>query len=199
MNSKELLFDGYKKVYSYKDDDDKEEVVKETFNEKEILRDTSLESIEKETKPKPRYTEDTFQSDLEKQGIGRPSTFQTIIKTIKDKNRGYVDVVKKEFIPTEKGIKLSHFLDENFGDIINLNYTAEMEKDLDLIANGKLDKVEFLRDFYNKLEESISKVNEVKEVCPLCGSPMVIRKGQYSRFLGCSNYPNCKGTKKLYN
>ena len=200
MNSKELLFEGYKKVYSYKEDDDKEEIVKEVFNEKEILKDTSLETIEKETKPKPRYTEDTFQNELDKRGIGRPGTFQNIIKIIKDKNRGYVDIVKKEFIPTEKGIKLVHFLDEYFGDIINLDYTAEMEKDLDLIANGKLDKVKFLSVFYNRLEESISKVNEVKEICPLCGSPMVLRKGKFSTFLGCSQYPKCNGTKKLgYN
>lgn len=197
MNSKELLFDGYKKVYSYKEDDDREEIVKETFNEKEILKDTSLESIEKETKPKPRYTEDTFQNELDKRGIGRPSTFQSIIKTIKDKNRGYIDVVKKEFVPTEKGIKLSHFLDEHFGDIINLNYTAEMEKDLDLIATGKLDKVEFLSVFYNKIEDSISKLSDIKEVCPLCGSPMVLRKGKFSVFLGCSSYPKCNGIRKL--
>lgn len=197
MNSKELFFDGYKKVYAYKEDEDKEEVVKETFSENEVLKDTSLEELEKETKPKPRFTEDTFQNELDKRGIGRPSTFQTIIKIIKDKNRGYIDIVKKEFVPTDKGIRLSHFLDEHFGDVINLNYTAELEKDLDLIARDKMDEEEFLSVFYNKLEASIAKANEVKEVCPICGSPMVLRKGKFGSFLGCSSWPKCNGIRKL--
>lgn len=201
MNSKELVFDGYKKVYNYKDDNDNEEVVKETFDKNEILKNTSLETVEKETKPAPRYNEASLLKELEKQGIGRPSTFQSIIKTIKDEGRGYSTIVKKEIIPTELGIKLSHYLDEHFGDIININYTRELEKELDLIAQGSLDKITFLKDFYTKLDSTIKKVKneniEVEYKCPHCGGPMKLRKGPYSYFYGCSNYPNCKYIAKL--
>lgn len=203
MTSNELKFDGYKKIYNYKDDEENSDsdLIKETFNKGEELKDCSLESVPKETQPKPRYKEATFLKELQQRGIGRPSTYASIVSTIKSEDRGYCKVENKCLVPTEKGIKLSHFLDDKFSDIINIDYTKEMEKSLDLIANGKLNYLDFLQDFYNKLEESSNKVTElsvkVDKKCPECGNPLVIRKGKYGKFLGCSNYPKCKHIEKI--
>lgn len=201
--SNELKFDGYKKVYGAFEDKDGE-VVKETFEKDEVLKKTSLEAIEQQTKPKPRFKEATFIKELESKGIGRPSTFATIVETLLSESRGYCKVEDKCMVPTDKGIKLSHFLDESFGDIININYTAEMEKDLDLIANNKLDMLDFLSSFHSKLEESASKAYpqitatvETDKVCPECGKPLVVRNGKFGQFLGCSGYPKCKHIEKL--
>ena len=204
LKSKEYLFDGYRAVYNYKDDDVKEDFVKETFNLNETLQNTRLESVEQQTKPPARYKEATFIKELESKGIGRPSTFATIVETLLSESRGYCKIEDKLIVPTEKGIKLSHFLDQAFGDIININYTNELEKDLDLIATGKLDSIEFLTNFYNNLEASANKFYKTpkttKEVpkntpkCPKCGKKMILKHGPYSDFWGCSNYPKCTGT-----
>lgn len=201
MTSKEVTFDGYRKVYTYSDDND-EDTLMITFKKNEKLKDTKLSSVEKQTKPPARYTEATFIKELEKQGIGRPSTYATIVSTILDESRGYCEVKEKCLVPTEKGITLSHFLDEHFPDIINLHYTAELEKDLDLIANGKLNSLDFLKDFYSRLETAIGHASKAKEdeerVCPECGAKMVVRfnKATKQKFYGCSNYPNCRHAEK---
>ncbi len=200
LTSKELKFDGYKKVYNYKEDDDKEEVVKEIFTIGEKLNNTELEIAEKQTKPPVRFSEASFIKELDKLGIGRPSTYATIVNVLLDEGRGYCSVQDKVIVPTDKGINLSHFLDKSFGDIINIGYTAEMEKDLDLIAKGKLNDIDFLRSFYTKLEDNIHKVepieSETNEICPECGGKLITRKGPYGYFKGCSNYPKCKKKKK---
>jgi DNA topoisomerase-1 len=205
MTSKELIFDGYKKVYTYADDNkDEDELIKETFNKGELLQNAYLEHIEKQTQPPKRYNESSFIKELDKRGIGRPSTFTTILSTIMSETRGYCETKDKYIQPTEKGIKLSHFLDESFPDIINLNYTSELEKDLDIIANGKMDDIDFLNIFYKKLEENINKVapNQTSHgdsdygVCPNCGNKLLLRKGPYGEFISCSGYPKCKFTKK---
>lgn len=202
--SKELLFDGYKAVYgSFEDKED--EVTTETFKVGETLKETSLEALEKHTNPPSRYKESTFIKELESKGIGRPSTFASIVETLLSESRGYCVVNDKFIVPTEKGIALSQFLDKSFPDIINVNYTSELEEDLDLIANGKLDDIDFLTTFYSKLEESVKKVEPTMpkasvvtdKICPDCGKNLVLRNGKYGPFLGCSGYPKCKHIEKV--
>ena len=206
--SKEELFDGFKKVYNYKDDKDDEEIIKETFAKGEKVNATGLDSQEKHTNPPARYKEATFIKELENKGIGRPSTFATIVSTLLDSSRGYCELDDKNIVPTEKGIELSHFLDKAFPDLISVTYTSELEKDLDLIANGKLDDIEFLTSFYNKMESLASQVSktsttgkrEWSEVrCPECGAKMIVRTNSKdgSKFLGCSRYPKCKSIVSL--
>ena len=164
------------------------------FKEGEELQDTSLEAIEKETKPSPRYNESSFIKELDKKGIGRPSTYASILGVLLDEKRGYCKVEDKNIIPTELGIKLSHFLDEKFSDVISITYTAELEKELDLIANKKLNWLTFMKDFYNNLEENIKKVQPEEsenKICPKCGKNLKIRKGRYGLFYGCTGYPDC--------
>jgi DNA topoisomerase-1 len=201
--SKELIFDGYKAVYGSFEDKE-EETTKETFKVGEILKDTSLEAFEKKTTPPSRYKESTFIKELESRGIGRPSTFASTVDTILSESRGYCVVEDKFIVPTEKGISLSHFLDKSFPDIINVNYTSELEENLDLIANGKLNDIDFLTTFYKKLEEAVNKVQPIEvnsqstdKVCPECGKNLVYRTGRYGPFLGCSGYPSCKHISKV--
>lgn len=205
---REQRFDGFKKVYKY--DDEKEEFSKEIFELGELIRVNSLDSIEKETKPpRQRFKEATFIKELESTGIGRPSTFSTILDTLLDESRDYCKIEDEYIVPTEKGVKLSKFLDEKFPTLINVNYTSEMEKGLDEIATGKINELDFLQAFYDNLESAIKDtISESKlenkqkavltdEICPVCGAKMYLRVGPYGQFYGCSKYPKCKGVKKL--
>ena len=198
MVSKELVFDGYQKVYNYKEKED-DELIKVIFDKGEQVKCKSLDVQEKETTPPSRYKEATFIKELEKTGIGRPSTYATILKTLKDESRGYCTIQNKCLVPTDKGIKLANFLKEKFPDLINVEYTSNMEHDLDKIANGKLDEIEFLNDFLKDMENAIKKANLVKDEvsCPKCGAPMKIRKSQYGVFYGCTRYPECDGIIKI--
>lgn len=196
LNSNELAFDGYKRVYSYKDDsDEKDDIVKETFEKEEKLQKCSLESVPKETNPPSRYKEGAFVIKMKDEGIGRPSTYTSTIKTLKSETRGYCVVENKCLKPTELGMENIDFLDENFSDIVNINYTREMENSLDLITQGKLDNKEFLKLFFENLDSNLNKVSDnitVDKVCPQCGKPLVSRKSRFGLFLGCSGYPKCK-------
>lgn len=196
MTSKELKFEGYRAVYNYGSDqeDEDNQLIKETFKENEVLQNTSLEGVEKQTKPPVRFNEASFIKELDKRGIGRPSTYASILGVLLDDKRGYCKVKDKNIIPTELGIRLSHFLDAKFSDVISITYTAELEKELDLIAKHKLNWLTFMRDFYDNLSKNIDKVQpEAKEakMCPKCGKELKIRKGRYGFFLGCSGYPEC--------
>jgi len=200
--SNEIQDLGYRKVYSYQDEDSKEEgPVKETFKKGEKLRDTSLEDVKKQTKPKPRFSEATLIKELQKNGCGRPSTYATIVETVLSASRGYAELQEKSIVPTDRGIQLVEFLDRNFSNVINLNYTKDMEANLDKIAEGKMKKLEFLNNFYNNLEntiknnkELIGQSDEDAPVCPKCGAKMVLRRSKYGKnFYGCSNYPKCNG------
>ena len=193
--SKELLFDGYKKVYKFEDKED--DLSKHIFNLKEDITqyNPQLKLDEKKTQPPARYKEATFLSKLESSGIGRPSTYKTIVKTLLDETRGYCQVVDKFIVPTQKGLELCDFLTKNYSDLVSIDYTKEMEKDLDLIAQGKLKEIDFLKSFYDNMEQSIGDTGDVK--CPNCGSSMLLRSGKYGKFYGCSNYPNCKGIRKI--
>lgn len=208
MHSRELKFDGYRKVRTDAGAAiGKDELIRETFAVGEDLENTSLKEEYKETTPPKRYTQATLVKELEDRGIGRPSTFATIVKTVLAPDRGYceVDSGKEKLIsPTKKGMELSGFLQKSFSDVINFDYTKNLEGDLDKIAAGKEEKVAFLQGFFNQLENSISKVAPVikettGEVCPKCGKPLVVRfsRANHSKFLGCSGYPNCKFTKAI--
>ncbi len=196
-----LIFDGYLKVYA-KYETNEDVILPELTENNTLIADEVLKE-QHFTKPTPRYTESSLIKELEKLGIGRPSTYATIMETIK--SREYVTVEDKHFVPTAIGIETTDKLQEGFSDIINVKYTAEMETNLDEIAEAKLDNIKVLRDFYNKFEPEVEdafkhmerkEAEETGETCPNCGSPLVIRKGRYGEFVACSNYPECKYIKK---
>ena len=193
LSSKEELFDGWKAIYNYQDDKDKEETLKESFKKNEILKNTKLESTEKTTQPPSRFTEASLIKTLDKLGIGRPSTYATIISTLLDPNRNYCKIENKKMVPTDLAFKLIEFLNKNFNELVDSSYTANLEKSLDKISEGKITKVEFLKPFYKNLEDDINKLSPSNEgkICPECGNKLVIRKGRYGMFYGCSNYPTC--------
>lgn len=198
-----LVFDGFLKVYQ-----------KYMDNEDVVLPDLSdyktsviiAEDILKEqhfTKPAARYTEASLIKELESLGIGRPSTYAKILETIKD--RSYVQVKEKKFYPTEIGFETTDKLQEFFSNIINVKYTANMENELDLIAEDKEDYLKVLKTFYNDFEPLVKTAfeqmekkapEETGESCPLCGNPLVLRKSRYGTFTACSNYPTCKYIKQ---
>ena len=196
-----LKFDGYLKVYSkYEDNEDKE--LPDLSNVKEIMAE-DIVSEQHFTKPLPRYTESSLIKELEKLGIGRPSTYATIIETLK--SRDYVKVEDKKFIPTEVGCETTDKLQEFFSKIVNVKYTANMEKELDEIALNQIDNIEVLKNFYNDFEPLVEdafknmtkkEAEATGEKCPECGGDLVIRNGKYGKFTACSNYPNCKYIKK---
>lgn len=198
-----LTFDGYLKVYG--DYEDQEDTILPDFKNYKagiILSDT-ITKTQHFTKPPARFTESSLIKELESLGIGRPSTYATIISTIKD--RGYVTIEDKKFVPTEVGFETTDKLQEFFSSIVNVKYTANMEKDLDEIADGNEDYKKMLREFYDNFAPLVDnafknmekkKPEETGEKCPECGSPLVIRKGKYGQFTACSNYPTCKYIKK---
>ena len=203
INGQILIYDGYLRAYAlYETSEDK--VLPDEFkNEGSILTTKDVTKKQHFTTPPPRYTEAKLIKELEELGIGRPSTYAKIMDTIKE--RGYVTIEEKKFVPTEIGIETTDRLQEFFSDLINVKYTAAMETDLDTIALGKLDEIKVLREFYDKFEPEVEKAfgqmekkapKETGEVCPNCGSSLVIRKGRYGEFTACSNYPECKYIKK---
>ena len=161
------------------------------------LKDT--EKIQSFTKPKPRFTEASLVKELDELGIGRPSTYAQIVSTIID--REYVELQKKSFAPTELGEDVNDVLVKNFPDLFNVEFTAEMEDELDTIAEGKKAYEEMLNDFYNPFQKSLKHAEEHGDIpeipCPECGAPMIIRVSRRGRFLGCSRYPDCTGTQPL--
>ena len=196
-----ITFDGYLKVYSkYEEAND---TILPDLNKDEVLKTNDIEISEHFTKPKSRYTEAKLIHELEELGIGRPSTYATIMSNIRE--RGYVEVVDKKFVPTEIGFTVTDKLQEFFSNIINVKYTANMEEELDEIAEGQLDNLKVLHEFYDvfdsTLHEAFTKMERTKpvetgEVCPECGSPLVVRKGKYGEFTACSNYPDCTYVKR---
>ena len=158
------------------------------------------------TQPPPRYTEASLVSELEKLGIGRPSTYASILGTLRD--RQYVEDQERKLVPTELGITITGLLVENFPDLLNVQFTAQLEDKLDQIEAGRHDWVDTLHDFYESFEGDLQRatkkmrgikkeVEETDEVCDKCGSGMVIRWGRYGRFMACSAFPKCKNTAEL--
>ena len=196
-----LIFDGYLKVYG--EYEKNEDTILPNLTGIEVLKSEDVLKEQHYTKPPARYTESSLIKELEKLGIGRPSTYATIMETIK--SRGYVTIEEKKFVPTSIGIETTDKLQEGFSDIVNVKYTANMEDDLDKIADQELDNVKVLREFYDKFEplvedafKNMSKkeAEQTGESCPNCGSPLVLRNGRYGEFVACSNYPECKYIKK---
>jgi len=170
------------------------------------LKLEKINSLEKETQPPPRYSEAGLVKELEKRGIGRPSTYASIINTII--LRGYVQKEGRALRPTDTGEVVSKFLEENFARYISDSFTAEMENELDEIANGKREYKKTLQDFYGpftkdvKSKENIDKITNLgkadKDIkCPTCGAAMIIKLGRSGKFLSCSKFPDCSGAKTI--
>lgn len=198
-----LKFDGYLKVY--KEYEDSEDTILPDFKnyKSDVVIADKIDKFQHFTKPASRYTEASLIKEMENLGIGRPSTYATIMKTIKD--RGYVSIEDKKFIPTEIGFETTDKLQEFFSGIVNVEYTANMETELDEIADDKKDNIEVLTKFYDEFAPLVEKAfkemekkepEKTGEVCPNCGSDLVIRSGKYGEFVACSNYPTCKYVKK---
>ncbi len=166
----------------------------------------TLQSIEKQTEPPHRYTEAGLVKELEKRGIGRPSTYASIISTIEA--RGYVDKINKSLHPTDTGEVVISFLEDHFASYISDTFTADMEDKLDTIAEGKATYLKILKDFYGpfikdvkskaKLEKATNMGDAPEDIlCPLCNSPMVVKLSKNGKFYSCSKYPDCMGARKL--
>ena len=199
MKGVRLLFDGFLKVY---EESKNKDVLLPKFHQGDTITMDAIVSIEKQTQPKPRYNEASMIKKLDELGIGRPSTYASIIKTLIE--RGYV-TKEKNLQPTDQGILTSDELDKFFKDIINIDYTAEMESNLDKVSEGNYDKLSILKTFYEMFIPMIenAKVNMKKiqpvmldETCPQCGSQLVIRKSKYGEFIACSGFPKCRYIKK---
>jgi DNA topoisomerase I len=205
-----LKFDGFLKVYAEgKDEKDEEDEELEhklpLLTEGEILKLNKLVPEQHFTQPPPRFTEATLVKMLEEKGIGRPSTYATILTTIQD--REYVVKQEGKFSPTELGFVINDVLVASFADIFDIQYTARMEEELDEIEEGTIGWTKALSDFYGKFEEDLKSASErmgvirepepTDEKCDKCGSPMVIRWGRHGRFMACSAYPECKNTREI--
>jgi len=192
-----LKFDGYLKIYS--DYEENNDTILPTLEENQELKSNEITYTKHTTKPPARYTESKLIKEMETLGIGRPSTYATTIGILSE--RGYVKVIEKKFHPTEIGIETTDKLQEYFKDIINVDYTKEMEDDLDKIADGNLTWTNLLDRFYNEFEPKVKDAfsnmekkapEETGEICPNCGNPLVIKRSKYGEFTACSNYPECK-------
>ena len=204
IENSEVVFKGYSIVL----EDEKPNKNYKDLNENSKLQIASKIMNEEQTKPSPRYSEAKVVKLMEEEGIGRPSTYASTIQILL--TRGYVTSKKGILYPTEQGMLTSKFLEANFSDLVNIGYTASMEKDLDNIQAGSSSRVEMLNDFYskffNEIEEFkkepkflIQKPEPVKtgEKCPKCGGDLVIRKSRYGEFIACSNFPECRYVKPL--
>ena len=201
-NGSILKFDGFLKIYPMKF----EENELPELSEQEILELIKLTPAQHFTQPPARYSEATLIKELEKNGIGRPSTYAPTISTIQDRN--YVEKNdQKKFAPTEIGITVNDLLVEHFPRIVDIHFTAEMEEDLDKIADGEKKWVPIIREFYEPFAERLAKkyeevekkmpVEETDKLCPKCGKNLIIRFGRFGKFYACSGFPECKHTDSL--
>ena len=206
-----LKFDGFLAVYEEgkdeKDEEDEERAAKLPKVEKgETLKLNSLTPNQHFTDPPPRYTEATLVKALEEKGIGRPSTYASIMSVIQD--REYVEKLEGRFRPTELGTIVNDLLVESFADLFNVEYTARMEEELDEVEDGKMKWTAALHEFYDKFTVDLKAAQEhmrdvkrqeiiTEEECDKCGSKMAIKFGRFGQFLACTNYPECKNTRDL--
>lgn len=202
-----MRFPGFTRVYEEGQDnpaeEDKEIIPLEKGESVSLLK---MDPVRHFTDPPPRYTEASLVKALEENGIGRPSTYAPIIATLME--REYVDREAKRLFPTELGVLVDTLLAENFPAVVDLAFTAAMEKELDSVEEGTSDWVSVVREFWEPLRVQVDKVEKevdrlkvedepAGEVCDKCGRPMVIKRGRYGRFIACSGYPECKNTKPL--
>lgn len=205
INGSKLEFEGYLKIY---DDILAKEIKKALpdLTEGQVLKFKEIMKEQHFTNPPARYNEASLIKELEELGIGRPSTYSPTISTIK--SRYYVVLEEKKFVPTELGFTVNEIMEDNFKDLVDKKFTAQMEDELDLIAEGKKYWKELIRNFYSGLEDDLEKaykniekiqiedpVTDIK--CDKCGRNMVIKMGRYGKFLACPGFPECKNTKPL--
>jgi DNA topoisomerase-1 len=203
-----IKFPGFLRLYEQPRDHDKakeeEESILPPLSVDEILDLLRLIPEQHFTKPPPRYSDATLIRALEEYGIGRPSTYAPILSTIQQ--RGYVERMDRRLHPTELGFIVNDLLVEHFPDILNVNFTAQMEENLDRIASGEREWVPVLREFYEPFMASLRRAEKnmpqvdlepepTGEVCEKCGHPMIVKFGRYGKFIACSNFPECRNTK----
>lgn len=199
-----LVFDGYLKLYDNKTEEDQENMLP-SLAEGDVLLLEKITSEQKFTLPPPRYTEASLVKALEERGIGRPSTYAATIATIL--NRRYVTLEEKKFKPTELGVIVTDVMKEYFKDIIDIDFTAQMESELDKISEGNVDWVELIGAFYQEFTQDLQKAEEMDKIkipdvisgekCEKCGSDMLVKDGRYGKFLACSAFPKCKNVKSI--
>jgi DNA topoisomerase-1 len=207
-NGSVVKFPGFMKVYIESNDDgteEKDRLLPELAEGEQV----KIENILPEqhfTQPPPRYTEARLVKTLEEMGIGRPSTYVPTLETIQ--KRGYVSLDNKRFVPTELGQIVFNLTHEFFPEIINIEFTVKMEKDLDQIEDGTINWIKIIDDFYKGFEPHLEKAEkEMQKVeirdepagedCEVCGHPMVFKMGRYGKFMACSNFPDCRNTKAI--
>jgi len=198
-----VKFSGFMQVYEEMveqkevDEDIKEEKIPLGLEKDQKLNLEELQKFQHFTKPPPRYTESSLIRELESNGIGRPSTYSLIASTIQDRN--YVEQVDRKLIPTKLGKEVNKILVKNFPDIINESFTAEMENELDQIAQGESGYINVLNDFYQPFSQALKHVENKMEkiICDKCGGEMVIKIGRFGKYLACSNYPECKNIRSF--
>ena len=201
-----IKFDGFMKVYDYTTEDDENDVSLPVLEEGEILLPASVEGKQHFTQPPARYTEASFVKLLEEKGIGRPSTYVPTISTLL--SRDYVSREKKNLVPTELGFIVNNIMSDYFKQIVDVDFTADMERKLDYIEEGSEEWKEVVGEFFaplkiaiDKAEKEISKVvieDKVSDVpCDKCGRMMVIKRGRYGAFLACPGYPECHNAKPI--
>ena len=203
-----LKFKGFMTLYGEMVDgvaEEEDTSIPELEVNQEVIKE-KLDAKQSFTEPPPRYTEASLVKALEEKGIGRPSTYSPIITTILE--RRYIEKEQKQLIPTDLGKIVNNLLTENFTDIINVEFTAQIEEDFDKIAEGQEEWKKVIREFYGPFEKEIEKVDkelehvelveEVSDVpCEKCGRMMVVKYGKYGKFLACPGYPECKNTKPI--
>jgi DNA topoisomerase-1 len=204
-----IQFPGFMKLYiEGKDNGTEEEEILPPLSEGDVLKIKNLTPKQHFTQPPPRFSEATLVKELEARGIGRPSTYATILSTIQD--RKYTEKVDGKFKPTELGMLVSDLLVERFPELMDYNFTAKMESNLDKIEEGGFKWVDIVTDFYKpfdkdliKAMESLGKVKPkdipTDQICEKCGKSMVIKWGKHGRFIACTGFPECKNTKPIEN
>jgi DNA topoisomerase I len=203
VNGSRVIFDGWLKVDSGARGEDTE-VPKLAVGDSLKLREIDIEG--KQTQPPNRYSEAGLIKELEKRGIGRPSTYASIMKTIID--RGYTIKEGRTLIPTDTGDVVSSFLEEHFGEYIGDDFTSDMEDKLDAIAEGEAKYVKVLSDFYKPFTKAVQAKEDIEKItnlgdapkefpCPKCGKPMVIKLGRSGKFLSCNSFPECDGARLI--
>ena len=208
-NGSTLVFPGFRKLYIEGTDEPNKDGDEKTLPPLEVGNVIDVASVEPKqhfTEPKPRFSEATLVKELEAHGIGRPSTYASILNVLRE--RKYVVMDKKRFVPTDVGEIVSKFLTDYFGDIVDVNFTADIEDKLDAVARGEREWKPLLHDFWGPFKERIDHTQEnvkrsdvtheaTDEICPECGKPMAIKLGRYGKFMACTGYPECKVAKPL--
>lgn len=199
-----LVFDGFLKVYMVEDEADKDTVViPKNIKEKDSADLKKVDGKQHFTQAPPRYSEATLVKELEKKGVGRPSTYATILSTIQKRKYVEKDVKTKRFSPTELGKAVNDLLVNNLPDIMNVSFTAKMEEDLDKIAGGEAERDDVLNAFYKEFKKDLvefagkeggKQALQADINCPECGGPLLIRFGKTGQFVGCSKFPECTFT-----